>query len=624
MWSSPFTRRKFLKASAATAFASLVPTVSLAQNPTGSKLHGLSAFGDLKYPPDYKHFDDAALDAPKGGTLAFTPSNWAFNQNVSTFNTLNSFVLQGDAPPRMELCYDTLMSGSPDEPDSLYCALASSVEISEDRNTYLFEIRREARFHDGSEVTATDIAFSYNILKEKGHPSFVQTLREMASAKAISKHVFELQFTGNQSDRAILSAVGIPVLSAAYHKDNPIDASTLETPLSSGGWKVKRLDAGKFIEYERVKDYWAKDMPFSVGFGHFDVLRIEFFRDRVAPFEAFKKGAITWREEFTSKVWATEYDFPAVQDGRVIKRTFPPELIPTMQGWAINSRKAKFADARTREAIALCFDFEWTNKNIFYGAYARSSSIFETSDYKAVGMPSAEELKLLEPLKGQLVPAVFGDAILPHKTDASGNDRKALRKALSLLKAAGWTRKNGQLIGMDGEALVIEFLIRTPTMERLLGNFVENLKKIGIQANIRLVDPSQYQSRLDTFDFDMVMMAARFGASPTAESLRFFLHSESADQNGTRNYPGIRSPVIDGLINEMNNVSSREELATILKSIDRVLRSMHLWIPNWHAANHRVAFWDMFGWKEPKPDYSFAPEALWWFDEEKAKAIGKA
>ncbi|MGI9351703.1 MAG: extracellular solute-binding protein [Rhizobiaceae bacterium] len=624
MWTSPFTRRQFLSSSAAMAFAQLVPQVSLAQNRTGVKLHGLSAFGDLKYLPNYPHFDDAVLDAPKGGIFAFSPSNWVFNQNVSTFNTLNSFVLQGDAPPRMELCYDALMVGSPDEPDSLYCALAASVEISDDRNIYTFELRPEARFHDGSPVTASDIAFSYNVLKEKGHPSISQTLRDMASAKAVSEHVFQLTFNGQQSDRAILSSASIPILSKAYHKDNPIDASTLTPPLSSGGWKVSRINAGKSIEYERVRDYWAKDMPFAVGFGHFDKLRIEFFRDRVAPFEAFKKGDINWREEFTSKVWATEYEFPAVKDGRVVKREFSSELVPTMQGWALNSRKGKFSDPRTREAIGLCFDFEWTNKNLFYGAYTRSASVFETSDYKATGEPSPEELTLLDPYRAQLPPEVFGEAVLPHTTNGSGSDRKALRKANGLLKKAGWIRKDGKLVNKEGEFLSVEFLIRAPVFERILGNYTENLKRIGINSSIRLVDPSQFQARLDDYDFDIVGMAARFGASPTAESLRFFLHSESADQNGTRNFPGIKSPVIDALLEKMKRVSSREELTIILRSIDRVLRPMHLWIPNWHAANHRVAYWDMFGWKEPKPDYIFTPESLWWFDKEKAKAIGKA
>lgn len=624
MWFSAFTRRKFLSHSAAVAFASLVPNVSLAKNPTEKKLHGLSAFGDLKYPANYTQFDDAVIDAPKGGTLAFSPSSWAFNQNVQTFDTLNSFVQRGIAPPRMELCYDTLMVGAPDEPDSLYCALSSSVEISSDRNTYRFQIRPEALFHDGSKVTAEDVSFSYMILKEEGHASLVQTLRDLEEAVAIADDIVELRFNGKQSDRAILSSVSVPILSKAYHADNPIDASTFEVPLSSGAWRVSRLDGGKFVEYERVKNYWAKDMPFAIGFGHFDILRIDFFRDRIAPFEAFKKGEITWREEFTSKVWATEYNFPAVEDGRVKQAEFPSELTPSMQGWALNSRKSKFKDQRTREAIGLCFDFEWANKNLFYGAYQRSSSIFEKSEFKALGKPSPEEMKLLEPYKDELPAMVFGEALLPNKTNGSGNDRKALRKALSLFKDAGWKRENDGLVNGDGEVLDIEFLIRSPVFERILGNYRENLEKVGIKTSIRLVDSAQFQSRLNSFDFDIVGVAASFSASPTAESLRFFLHSDSATQNGSSNYPGIKSPVIDALIERMNSVSSRDELAIILSSIDRVLRSMHLWIPNWYAANHRVAYWDMFGWKDPKPDYIFAPEALWWFDEEKAKAIGKA
>lgn len=624
MWFSVFNRRQFLKGVLATAGMGLLSNISLAQNPVGEKLHGLSAFGNLKYPADFPRFDDASTSAPKGGTFAFMPSNWAFNQNIQTFNTLNTFVLKGDAPPRMELCYDSLMTGSPDEPDSLYCALAASVEISADRNRYVFVLRPQARFHDGSRVTAADVAFSYNILREQGHPALTQALRDVTQANALSDDTFELVFNGEQSDRAILSSVGLPILSAAYHAENPIDASTLTPPLSSGPWRVKRLEAGKYIEYERVLDYWAKDLPFAVGFNHFDVLRIEFFRDRVAPFEAFKKGDIFWREEFTSKTWATEYNFPAVEDGRVIKREFSSELVPTMQGWAINSRRAKFSDPRTREAIGLCFDFEWTNKNQFYGAYQRSASVFETSEFKAAGLPAADEIALLEPYRDQLPEEVFAEAVLPYVSDGSGSDRRALRRATVLLKEAGWTRQDGRLVNGDGEPLSIEFLIRSPTFERVLGNFVENLKKIGADPSIRLVDPSQFQARLDEYDFDVVGIAARFGASPTAESLRFFFHSESADINGTRNFPAIKSPVLDGLLERMKSVSSREELGTILRAMDRVLRPMHLWIPNWHAANHRVAYWDMFGFREPKPDYSFSPESTWWYDEEKAKAIGKA
>ena len=621
---SAFTRRQFLCASSAAAFSSLVPNISLASNKTGIKLHGISAFGDLKYPPDYKHFDDANPEAPKGGKFIFQPSNWGYNQNVQTFNTLNTFVLRGDAPPRMEMCYDSLMGGSPDEPSSLYCTLSSSIEISEDYNTFTFELRPEARFHDGSSVTAEDVAFSFNILKDKGHPSFSQTLGEMISATALDDQTFELKFSGKQSDRAILSAVGVPILSKAYHQDHPIDASTLKAPLSSGQWRVSDLEAGRFMEYERVTDYWAKDMPFAIGFSHFDTLRIEFYRDRVAPFEAFKKGDILWRQEFTSKTWATQYNFPAIKDGKVKQKAFPSEKQAIMQAWAVNSRRSKFSDVRTREAIGLCFDFEWTNKNQFYGLYQRSESVFENSEFKAEGLPGADELALLEPYRAELPESVFGEAQIPPVTNGSGNNRAQLRQASRLLKEAGWKKDGKYLVNDEGERLSAEFLIRAPVFERVLSNFIQNLKRVGIAASIKLVDGAQYQSRLETFDFDITMFAARHSANPTAEALDLFFGSDNADLEGGRNYPAIRSKVLDGLVKEATNVENRKELVTVLRCIDRVLRPMHLWIPTWNSANHLVAYWDMFGFKEPKPDYAFSPETLWWYDEEKAKAIGKA
>lgn len=620
-----FTRRAFIKSAAGAATVALLPTISLAGNPTGKKLHGLSAFGDLKYPPDYPHFDYAALDAPKGGTFAFAPSNWALNQNIQTFNTLNTFVLKGDAPPRMGLCFNSLMGSAIDEPDSIYGALAKTVEISDDRNTYRFELHDIARFHDGSDLTARDVAFSYQTIKEKGHPQMALDLRHMVRAEAVSDYVFELEFNGDQSDRAILSvATIVPILSEKYYTEHEFDASTLEPPLGSGGWKVKEANPGSFIIYERHKDYWGKDLPFALGSSHFDFLRIDFFRDRTAAFEAFKKGLVTWRQEFTSKVWATEYDFPAVKEGKVVQREFPAEKRPSMQAWAVNSRKKKFSDPRVRQAIGYCFDFEWTNRNIFFDAYTRSQSSFERSDFKAVGKPGADELALLEPLREIANPAVFEDPYLQFETNGTGNDRRIFRQALKLLKQAGFKSENGKQVSPDGEQLTIEFMIRSPTFERILGKYVQNLGKIGIDASIRLVDPSQYQARLEDFEFDMAGAAFSIGATPTAESLRQFFHSESVDRKGSRNYPGVAIPALDRLIEQIGLVNSREELVTYMKCIDRVLRAEHYWLPQYYSNSHRVAMWDMFGWKDPKPDYAFPVESIWWFDEAKARKIGKA
>ena len=621
----PFTRRHFIKSSflAATTFGlSSFPKASLASNPTGTKLHGLSSFGDLKYPAGFERFEYSSPEAPKGGEFAFSPPYWYFNQNPQTFNTLNSFVLKGEAPPRMEYVFDTLMVWAIDEPDALYCALAKTVEISEDRNTYRFELRREARFHDGTPVTAEDVVFSYLTIRDKGHPQLSVDLVELVNAIAIDEHVVELQFSGRQSDRAILAvANNVPILSKAFFTKLPFDEHVMEIPLGSGPWKVGDFSAGSFIKYERVSDYWAKDMPFATGIDHFDTLRIDFFRERQAGFEAFKKGNVRYREEFTSKTWATEYNFPALERGDVIQIEIPGEKRPALQGWAVNTRRGKFADPRTREAIGLAFDFDWTNKNLFYGAYERSQSLFEKSTFVAEGKPSREELVLLEPLREELPDTVFGDAVLQFQSDGSGRDRKALRKAGQLLKAAGWVRKNGRFVDDQGETLEIEFLIRSQVFERVLGPFVENLRTIGIPATIRLVDPSQFQARIEAFDFDIVGIAVGLSPSPTKESIRQLLHSQSAARNGSYNYPGIALKPLDSLIDRIDRVSDRKELETVMKAIDRVLRAHHFWIPNWFAPNHRIATWNMFGWSEDKPDYFFPVERLWWFDKEKAAKL---
>ena len=607
--------------------AGIWPEISLASNNTGVPLHGLSAFGDLKYAKDYRHFDYVNPNAPKGGTFNFSVSNWLFNQNAQTFNTLNTFVLRGEAPPRMELCFDALMTSTLttaiDEPDSVYGLVAESVVISEDRNTYQFKLRKEARFHDGSPLTAEDVAFSYEILRDKGHPDLSLDLKDLTKAIALDNTTLELHFNGKQSDRTILTLVSYPIFSKKYYSTREFDKSTLDIPLSSGPYRVDKINAGNSIEYERVKDYWAKDLPFAVGHNNFDRLRIEFFRERQAAFEAFKKGTITWREEFTSKVWATEYDFPALKEGKVIKRHFSDELRPTLQGWAVNSRRNKFADIKTRQAIGLCFDFEWTNEQLFYGAYTRSQSLFETSDFRADGLPSPGELALLNPMRSTLPREVFGEAVMQPFTDGSGKMRPSLRKAAKLLKKAGWQRNGRQLIDKNGQPFTLEFLIRSPTFERVLSGFVTNLKAIGIDASIRLVDPAQYQARLEEFDFDIAGIAFSLQATPTGEGMKQFFYSEYADRTGSKNYSGIRLEAVDKLLNEIGAAKNREDLVFAIRALDRVLRSYHFWIPNWYSANHRVAYWDMFGFKEPKPDYGFPVEQLWWFDEEKAKAIGK-
>jgi microcin C transport system substrate-binding protein len=617
-------RREFLALAAGAALAPALPFRAFAQSKTDTPLHGVSAFGDLKYAADFTHFGYLNPDAPKGGTLNFSPPNWQFNQNVTTFNTLNTFVLTGDAPPRMEMCYDALMTRALDEPDSLYGLLAETVEISADRNSFTFRLRPQARWHDGTPVTAEDVAFTYATFKEKGHPVLMLPLAEMTAAEAVDTGTVRLTFSGKQAPTTLLSVAGFPIVSKAWFSQNPFDSSQLAAPLGSGPYKVGRVSAGQSIVYERVADYWGRDLAVNRGRANFDTIRIDVYRERQAGFEAFKKGDVTYRQEFTSRVWATGYDFPAINDGRVVKREFPGEKNPSMQGWALNQRRPQFADVRVRRAVALCFDFEWTNRNLFYGLYDRSQSCFQTSEFVAEGLPSPEELALLEPLRADIPEEAFGEAVLQPVSNASGRDRKLLGEASRLLADAGWKRNGASVENEKGERLKLEILVNDEVFIRVDSPFVENMRAVGIDASIRQVDPAQYAVRQNDFDFDMISLALSLSATPTFDTLQNIFHSNAADTRGSRNLPATASPAIDGLIAKAGEAKSRDELTVALRALDRVLRARMDWIPNWYSANHRAAYWDMFGFAEPKPDYGFPIEMMWWFDKDKAAAIGKA
>lgn len=599
------------------------PGLSLAANPTGVKRIGLSAFGDLALAESADAFSYVNADAPKGGTFNFAVPNWAYNQNPQTFDTLNTLTLKGTAPPRLELIYDTLMVRDFSDPSAIYGRLAKNVEISEDRNSYTFELRPEARFHDGSPLTADDIAFTYALLKEQGHPQIQVLLADLVEARAEGKETVALVFNGEQSDRVVLTALLLPIISKAFYSENDFASSTMEVPLGSGPYRVGRLSADTFIEYDRVADYWGKDLYFAKGQFNFETLRIEFFRERQAGFEAFKKGDVHFRQEFTSKTWATEYDFPAVNEGRVKRVQFDAGKRPIMQAWACNMRRKKLADPRTREAIGLCFDFEWTNESLFFNAYSRAASYFENSDYAARGAPSDAEIALLEPFRDQLELTVFGEPFVPPVSDGSGRDRSLLRKASQLLQAAGWRYEGRQLVDAGGQPFTLEFLIRSPTFKRILGQFVANLKAIGIAADVRLVDPPQFQRRLDTYDFDILGRALSYQAVPSAEGLSRLFGSESAAVDGSGNLPGLRSPVVDALLETIAGAENLDDMTIAMRALDRVLRITHAWIPNWISQYDNVAHWDMFGYVEQKPDYGFPVEQLWWYDSTRARAIGK-
>ncbi len=582
--------------------------------------HGLSTFGELSEAPDFKHFRYVNPQAPKGGLLAIQIYNTSGNQNFETFDTFNIYVFKGDGAAGMDATYDTLMSGSGDEPGSAYGLVAKSVRISADKLTYRFILRPEARFHDGSKLTAKDVAFSLNILKEKGHPVYRTILSEMAGAEAEADDVALVRFTPNRSRDLHLVVAGMPIFSAAYWANRDFEASTLEAPLGSGPYKLSRFEQGRYVEYERVKDYWGKDLPVNVGTNNFDRLRYEYFRERQVAFEAFKSGQLNYVEEYTARQWATGYDFPAVRDGRVKKEELPNGAPTPTQGWYFNTRRPQFKDPRIREAIGYAFDFEWTNKNIMYSAYKRTTSFFENSDMKAVGKPGADELAILEPFRGKMPEEVFGEPWIPAASDGSGSDRNLLRRADELLRAAGCKRDGNKLKLPDGSPLEIEFLDSSGSLTPHTEPFQANLRRLGIESRIRLVDSAQYKRRLDAFDFDVVTMAMG-GSQTPGDSLRIVYGSEAAKTPGTRNLAGISDPVVDALIDRIARVDNRKELNVLCKALDRVLRAGRYWVPMWYRGASLVAHWDAFSRPAVMPKYSTGAPSTWWWDSDKAKRI---
>ena len=591
-----------------------------AKSDEGSEHHGMSAFGELKYPADFQHFDYVDPNAPKGGSFTHVGSTRAFNQNFLTFNSLNSFILKGDGAQGTELTFASLMSRAQDEPDALYGLAARSVRLSSDGLTYRFALRPGITFHDGSSMTARDVVFSLQTLKEKGHPIAQQLLRDFAGADALDDATVIVRFAKNRARDVPLFVARLPIFSAAYYAAHPFDESTLEPPLGGGPYKVGRFEPGRYIEYERVKNWWGADLPVSRGQNNFDLVRYEYYRDREVAFEGFTAKNYLFREEFTSRTWATRYDFPAVRDGRVKQDIIPDDTPSGAQGWFFNTRLEKYKDRRLREAFIYAFDFEWTNKTIMYGSYERTHSVFQNSDMMAVGKPAGDEAALLEPFRGQVPDEVFGEPFVPPVSDGSGQDRNLLRRATSLLQEAGYLIKGGKRISPKGEEIKAEFLIDEPSFQPHHATLIKNLATLGIQANLRIVDPVQYRRRVDDFDFDLIVQ--RFGFSTTpGDSLRSYFSSQAAALKGSQNLAGIGDPVIDELIERIIAADTRSGLVTACKALDRVIRSGRYWIPHWYKPSHWVAFWNVFGRPARKPRFGRGIPETWWYDQEKAAKL---
>jgi microcin C transport system substrate-binding protein len=618
------SRRRVLVLSAGALAAPALlrgPGAAIAADET--ETHGISAFGDLKYPVDFNHFDYVNPDAPKGGVFSETVTSRLFNQNFLTFNSLNSFILKGDAARAMEMTFATLMTGAEDERDAMYGLAADNVRISADGLVYRYHIRPEARFHDGTKLTARDAAFSFNLLKEKGHPLITQQMRDVKGAEAEDDEIVTVRFAEKRARDVPLFVAGLPIFSRAYYTTHEFDQSTLDIPLGSGPYRVGRFEPGRYIEYQRVADWWGAKLPVSVGQFNFDTVRYEYYRDRDVGFEGFKAKSYLFREEFTSRTWATGYDFPAIRDGRVKRAEIPDNTPSGGQGWVFNLRRPKFANPRLREALNYAFDFEWTNKTIMYGAYKRTYSVFQNSDMMAQGLPSAEELKLLEPWRGKVSDAVFGEPFVPPVSDGSGQDRALLRKASQMLQDAGFPIKNGKRVDAKGQPITIEFVEDDPQLQAHHAPLIKNLAILGIDATLRVVDAAQYMGRRNDFDFDITMDRMSFSTTP-GEALRTYFSSAAAAAKGSQNLAGIADPAVDALIDRIIDAKTRNELVVAARALDRILRAGQYWIPQWHRATHPIAYWDVFGRPQSPPFYARGVPETWWYDRDKAAKLEKS
>ena len=574
--------------------------------------YGLSLFGDLKYGPEFQNFDYANPAAPKGGTMKFSA--------IGTFDNLNPVIVKGVPAAGIGQLFDTLMLQSQDEPGSEYGLIAESADLAPDRLSELFTIRKEARFNDGSPITPDDVVWTFDTLRQHGLPQYRSYYADVTQVEKDGDRGVRFHFK-SADNRELPVIVGeMPVLSKKYWSGRDFEKTTLDPPLGNGPYKIASLEPGQSITYQRIPDYWAANLPVRKGTENVDTIRYDYYRDGTVALEAFKAGAYDIRQENSSKQWATGYDSPALSAGLVKKEEIKNELPSGMQGLGYNLRKPLFQDPRVREALAYAFDFEWSNKNLFYGLYHRTRSYFDNSDLAATGLPQGEELKILEPYRGKIPDEVFTQEYDPPKYDGSGDIRPGLRKALELLKAAGWSFKGEQLVNdKTGQPFEFEIVNNDPAMERIMLPFAKNLKRMGINARLRTVDTAQYQQRLNTFDFDMTVVLFPQSLSPGNEQREFF-GSKAADEQGSQNVIGIKSPVIDQIIEGLVRAPDRPSLIAYTHALDRVLQYGYYVIPQFHLGAFWVAYWDKFRRPQVAPKYGLGVSS-WWVDPKAERAV---
>ncbi|MBM3511576.1 MAG: ABC transporter substrate-binding protein [Alphaproteobacteria bacterium] len=574
--------------------------------------HGHALLGDLKYGPDFKHFDYVNPNAPIGGT--------ARQFAIGGFDSLNPFIVKGRAAAGIGLIYDQLMASSADEASAQYGLIAESIETAPDNTWVIFNLRAAARWHDGTPITADDVIWTFDTLRSKGHPTYRTYWADVATVAALAPTRVKFAFKHGDNKELAHILGQLTVLPKAYYTTREFDKTTLEPPLGSGPYRVIELEAGRSITFERVATYWAKDLPIARGHNNFERIRYDYFLDQTVALEAFKAHVYDFRAESSAKDWATSYDFPALKQGLVVKEEIRHEVPTGMQAFVFNLRRPLFKDRRVREAIAHTFDFEWANANLFYGQYVRTASYFSNSELASSGLPAAEELAVLNPLRGTVPDEVFTKAFAPPATDGSGQNRAGLRAATQLLAAAGFAVKEQKLIDpKTGGQVEIEFLLQDQRFERIVAPVIRNMERLGIKARIRIVDTAQYQKRTDTFDYDMIVGGWGQSLSPGNEQIDFF-GSASADLEGSRNLAGIKDPAIDKLIELIINAPDRKTLIARTRAFDRVLLWNHFVVPQFHIQSYRIAYWNKFGRPAVTPKYSLGFNT-WWVDPAKEAAL---
>ena len=572
--------------------------------------HAIAMHGEPKYNKDFLSVEYVSNSAVKGGNIV--------RSSIGNYDTFNPFTLKGNSAAGIGLLYESLTVSSSDEAFTEYGLLAKQIEWPEDRSWVAFTLRDEAVWHDGKKISSDDVVWTFNTLMEKGHPFYKYYYGDVSEVIKISENKVKFIFSTNTNKELPLIVGQLPVLPKHYWEDKNFEETTLDIPIGSGPYKIKSFDAGRSITYELNIDYWAfknNIVPIKVGKDNIGTIRYDYYKDRCVEREAFKSCEIDFFSENTSKEWATGYDINAVEQGLIKKELISHENPQGMQAFAFNTRKEIFKDKRVRKALSYAFDFEWTNKNLFYGAYKRTDSFFENSELASNGLPSKEELAYLNPYMDVLPNEIFNAQYNNPKTDGSGFIRNQLQEATKLIKDAGWILQNGKLTNSKGEPFEFEILLVSPAFERIVLPFIDNLEKLGIKASLRTIDSSQYQKRIESFDFDMIVFTFSQSLSPGNEQ-RNFWGSDAADTNGSRNVIGIKNDVIDILIEKLINAKDREDLITITKALDRVLLWNYYVIPQWHISAYRVLYWDMFNQPNKKPKYSLGFDT-WWINQSK-------